>query len=103
VAGSASPLQEAVDRVVGKKPTWDPLNPAQAKGAKPGGTSVGRPSATQSGVGGSAFNESDATQREYYAARILPSSDGIFQLSWQPIKSILLTGGTRATFKDPPA
>lgn len=97
----SSPLQEAVDRVVGKKPAWDPLNPAQAKGAKPGGTSVGRPSAAQSVGGGVAFAEADYTQREYWTAIVINSTDGLFSLEIEPIQSVLLESGDRMTFKRP--
>jgi hypothetical protein len=98
---SSSPLQEAVDRVVGKKPAWDPLNPAQDKGEKPGGTSVGWPSSTQSVGGSSVFAETDYTLRQYWPERVeATSSDGLFVILGTPIKLIETEGGP-ATFKEP--
>lgn len=96
-----SELQKAVEKLILKGPGWVPAPAKPNVGPRPGTVSTGRPASavTRSGF---AFEEKDADKREYYAARMLSSSDGVFQISWQPIKSILLEGGGRATFKDPP-
>jgi hypothetical protein len=100
---SASPLQDAINRLTEREPVWKQFQPKPPVGAKPGARSTGRPSSSSAGSGGAGFDEADAALREYYAPRTLTSSDGIFTISWQPIKSILLEGDVRATFKDPPA
>lgn len=93
-------LQRAVDKLVQREPGWKSATTPPAVGPRPGTVSTGRPSSsTPVGV---FFAEKDAAPREYYDARALTSSDGIFQISWQPIKSILLEGNVRATFKEPP-
>lgn len=96
---SASELKKAVDKLLLKERGWKAATAPPAVGPRPGAVSTGRPSS--SSPVGLAFAEKDAAQREYYDARTLASSDGVFQISWQPIKSILLEGNVRATFKDP--
>lgn len=93
---SAGSLQDALGRLVGEPPGFEPLAPSPPVGERPGAVAVGRPGSS-SGI----FAEKDYSQREHYAARTLVSSDGIFTILWQPIKSILLEDGTRATFKGP--
>lgn len=102
MAAPKSPLQDAIDRLVKREPRWKAFDRKHPVGAAVGGRAVGRPGGATGASGGSGFDEFDAAQREYYPARILTSSDGIFQISWEPIKSILLQGDVRATFKEPP-
>lgn len=99
---SASELQKAVDKLIKREPGWKAATQPPNKGPKPGKVATGYP-ASPAGQqsGGVAFVESDYTQREYWPAINITSSDGLFVLSYQPIKSVLLEGGDRATFKQP--
>lgn len=97
----ASELQNAIDRLVKAEPGWKAFDKKPAVGGKPGAVSTGR------GAGGAAAGalslvESDATLREYYDARTLTTSDGIFSIEWEPIKKMLMIGGGSITFQDPP-
>lgn len=100
--GGASELEKAIDKLMMREKGWKRYKPAPAVGARPGAVTTGRPSGASSVSGSaSAFAEKDYLQREYYAARPLVSSDGIFTIMWQPIKSVLLEDGSRATFREP--
>lgn len=98
---SAAKLQQATNRLVPKTNAGQAAKAApQAKGAKPGQVSTGRPSSGSSGSGGG-FAESDYTLRTYWPAVTYTSSDGLFTVEVQPIKSINLGGSSEMTFKQP--
>lgn len=99
MAVPASPLQEAIERLIKKEPGWRNFAPKPAVGGRPGSVSIGTPGAGADG--GLAFEEDDFEQREYWPERTLLSSDGFFSFSYRPIRSILLKDGTRATFQEP--
>lgn len=97
----ASELQKAIDRLTKAEPDWKAFDKKPAVGGRPGAVSTGR------GVGGASAGalslvESDATLREYHAARTLTTSDGIFSIEWEPIKKVMLVGGGSMQFQDPP-
>ena len=98
----ASELDKAVEKLTTREKGWAKFRRLPAAGARPGTVTTGRPSTTSS-TSSSPFAEKDYAQREHYADRALTSSDGVFTLVWSPIKSILLEGNVRATFKEPPA
>lgn len=99
---NSSELQKAVDKLLLKEPRWKEAITPAAPGGLPGATSTGRPASGTSTSGG-VLDEKDAAAREYYAARPMVSSDGVFTILWQPLKSLLLEDGSRARFKEPPA
>lgn len=96
-------LQKAVQRLVQKEPGWQKFVQPEPRGAKP--AEVGRsasPAASGSGGGGGGtLDELDYSQREYWPVINKVSTDGLFTLQIKPIKSILLSDGSRATFKQP--
>ena len=100
---SAGNLQDALGRLVGEPPGFEPLAPSPAVGERPGAVAVGRPGSSSGNAAPGALAEKDAAAREYYAQRSMTSSDGIITIVWTPIKSVLMEDDTRATFKDPPA
>lgn len=98
----ASELDKAVDKLIKREKRWAEFKRAPAVGERSGAVSTGRPSATASSGGGGAFAESDYTAREYWPERELArTTDGLFVFLGQPIKSIALEGGGKATFKEP--
>lgn len=99
-SAQSSELQKAVDGLIKKEKGWKEFVRKPAVGAKPGGVGVGRPSSAQAGTG---LEESDATQREYFAARTWRSVDGLITFVEEPIKSIALVGGGRFVLDEPPA
>lgn len=100
MAVPASPLQEAVERLLKKEPGWKNFIKKPTVGGRAGSVSVGTPGAGPGGNGG-VFDEADFDQREYWPERTLLSSDGFFSFSYRPIRSILLEDGSRATFEEP--
>ena len=94
---SAAAVADAISRLAGSGPGFEPLAPAAAKGAKPGKISSGRPAETASG----GSEELDYAQREYYAARPLATTDGVFVFMREPIKSVLMVGNYRDRYKEP--
>lgn len=96
-----TPLQQALARLLARDPAWRrALPPADPLGAVARARGVAL--STEQQGGGSAFAEADASKREYWAARTLTTTDGLFTFEVEPIKSILLVSGDRATFADPP-
>lgn len=98
----ATALKKAVQSLLPQQPAFTALGEVPARGARAGAISTGRPSSTGAGTSG-AFVETDASQRQYWSARTLTSSDGLFTIEVQPIRSILLNTGERAQFADPPS
>lgn len=99
---SASELKKAVERFVKKEPGWEPFTLPPEKGAKAQSRSVGRPGASaESSGGGGVITEDDYSQREHWPARTVVTSDYLFAIEYQPIKSLLDVSGDRHTFKEP--
>lgn len=95
---NAAELEKHLRRLLGKGPErFIPLPPSPVRPAVPGGIARGTPG----GSGQSAFIEDDYDDREYYPAQTVRTSDGLFAIEIEPIKSILLTSGDRAQFKSP--
>ena len=98
----ASELDKAIHKLIKREKGWAAFKQAPAVGARPGGISTGRPSATASTGGSGPFAESDYAAREYWPERELArTTDGLFVFLGRPIKSIALEGGGKATFKEP--
>ena len=98
-SSSSNDLQQALDQLLGRRSQgWTPFDPKQPVGGRVGGIGIGSPSSAVSG----SFTELDASRREYYADRVLATTDGVFTSVERHIKSILLVGGERATFDEPP-
>lgn len=98
---SAREIQQAVRRLVGGDQGYKPLDGLPVVGAQPGRVSVGHPGGSSSAAGVS-FTESDYTLRQYWPERVAAtSSDGLFVIIEQPIKSIELIEGGPATFAEP--
>lgn len=95
---AASPFKGALDRFIKDNPGWAPIADGIPQGRKPGQVSTGRPASASSGT---AFEEMDYNSREYYSPRAVTSSDGLFVIELEPIKSMLLVGNNRATFREP--
>lgn len=79
------------------------LDPAEEKAPIEGGIGKGVAAvgsgSTGSNEGGAAqglITETDVDLREYYAEQIVSSSDGLFQLSLEPIKKIVFEDATGA-------
>lgn len=98
---SSKSLQQSIERLVTKDPGWHPLGTAPAVGARPASKAVGRPGGTQQTSGSFDFIETLYSAREYWPAVQVTSSDGVFTLEIEPIKSILLDTGERAQFQEP--
>lgn len=101
---SASGLQQAAKRLTAKSKGFEPVKTVPNKGARPGERSTGRPSAStgQTATATGSFEESDFALRTYWGPAVLTSSDGIFTIEVEPIKSIALTGGGVFNFQAPP-
>lgn len=97
---SAAKLQQAASRLVVSTGAAKARSAPQAKGAKAGAVSTGRPSSGGSGSG-SSLAESDFTLRQFWPTVNFSSSDGLFTVQVQPIKSINLGGSKVMTFKQP--
>ncbi|THF60899.1 hypothetical protein [Pseudothauera rhizosphaerae] len=99
---TASDLGRSLRRLIPRDPTHrrtlEPASPAQPI---PSTRGVSLTAQQAAGSGGGAFEEDDASQREYWPVRTITSSDGLFVLEVEPLKSILLKDGSRATFGDP--
>ncbi|WP_341928785.1 hypothetical protein [Methyloversatilis discipulorum] len=76
-----------------------PFEEKPAKGAKP--PAVARAKAQSSGGGGGDLSELSATSRTYWPAQTIVSSDGIFSVQIDPIKSVTLTDGRKINFAEP--
>lgn len=98
---SAAAVADAISRLAGSGPGFEPLAPAAAKGAKPGKISSGRPAETATATASGGSEELDYAQREYYAARPLATTDGVFVFMREPIKSVLMVGNYRDRYKEP--
>lgn len=98
---AASELQKAVEKLVKREPGWKAFEPPPNVGARPGEVSKGRP-ASSSPSSAATLEESDAALREYFSARMLTSSDGLFTIEVRPIKKIVLVGNGAFIFKEPP-
>lgn len=97
-------IKDSVRALAGGEAGYRPLASVPPVGARPGGVAVGRPGAGTGGQGQAvgAFTETDYTLRQYWPERVTAtSSDGLFVLLDQPIKSIDLEQGGPATFKEP--
>ena len=103
MAESSDDLQKALEKLLRGGGGWAPFEKKQPVGGRLGGLGVGLPSSGTGGGGGGGFAESDASLREYYADRVITTSDGVFTSVERHIKSIALAGGGRATFDEPPA
>lgn len=82
----------------GERPVFQPK---RAQGAKP--PAVGKGKAAAAGSGGSSgdLSELSATSRTYWPAQTIVSSDGIFSVQIDPIKSVTLTDGRKINFAEP--
>ena len=102
---AASELQKAVEKLIKTEPGWKAFEPVAPVGGRAGAVSTGRPSSASptSAPLSPTLEESDAALREYFGARLLTSSDGLFTIELRPIKKIVLTGDGALIFKDPPA
>lgn len=101
---SAREIQTAVRRLVGGDQGYKTLDPVPVVGAQPGSVSVGHPGGGGTAAASSvvAFAESSYALREYWPERVAAtSSDGIFVVMDEPIKTVALEGGEFATFKEP--
>ncbi len=96
---SGADLRDAGRRLTGDGRAFQALKPAPGKGGKPGTVSTGRPASGGGQTTG--FAESDYTQRQYWPAVTLTSTDGIFTLQVEPIKQLSLDSGAVFTFKQP--
>lgn len=100
MAAGASELQKAVDKLLKREPRWKEAIRPPDKGAKAGGTGVGRPS---SGTAVIELIEDDASTRQYHETpHVLRSSDGIITIEVEPIKQINLRGGIPFQLAEPP-
>lgn len=99
----ASPMRDALARFLKDNPGWQPIADAIPKGRRPGEVATGRPSTSASNSTGGGFKESDYALREYHAAVVKSTSDGVFTFQVEPIKSVTLVGGGKAEFEPPPA
>ncbi|WP_068634723.1 hypothetical protein [Thauera butanivorans] len=99
-APNSSALEKALQRLLEREPGWKHFVRPEAKGARPAAVGTGVP-ADGGAQGGGVFDEADAALRTYYPARTLTSTDGLFTFRIEPIKSLRLTSGHNATFKDP--
>ena len=97
-ATNSSALEKALQRLLEREPGWKHFGQPEPKGARPAAVGVGVPAT--SGQGG-AFDEKDAALRTYYPVKTLISTDGLFTLQIEPIKSIRLVSGDDAKFKEP--
>lgn len=101
-ASKADPglLEKALRRLVEQSPNgWAKFQKPEAKGARPGTVGTGVPAAA--GTTSAGFEEEDAALRTYWPAKTLTSTDGLFQLQVEPIKTIRLRSGDTATFDNP--
>lgn len=96
-------LEKALERLLDKKGGWSKLDDRPAVGGRPGGVGVGLPGSAPSVGGIVSLEEKDAAAREYFPARMLLTTDGIFAFSESHIKSILLVDDSRFVLKEPPA
>ena len=86
------------------------LKALEPRGALPGKKAVAqysRPSTTGTGGIASPVTEADASAREYWPERLVPSSDGLSWLRWKPLKKIVMQDANGEPvileFKDVPA
>lgn len=98
---SASDLRDAVRRIVGERAGVALLKPAPEKGARPGVVATGRPSSAGNTANTESLVELDFDQREYWAEVAIDTSDGIFTLTVEPIKRVVLEGDRVFDFKQP--
>lgn len=75
------------------------FSPAPAVGGRAAQGAVAWPGSSSGG--GGAFDELDYASREYWTTVDVHSTDGLLTIQERPIKSILLTDGSRARFKEP--
>lgn len=92
-------LEKALRRIVQEQKGWAKFVPPEAKGARPGTVGTGVPASA--GEGGATIEEEDASLRTYWPAKTLTSTDGLFTLQVEPIKSLRLRSGDDATFDNP--
>lgn len=92
-------IKQSVQALADPARAAQPLPPAPAVGAKPGAVGVGRQQASVGG--GGELEEADYTQREYWTTVNVMSTDGLLTIQEYPIKSVLLTNGSRFPFKQP--
>lgn len=96
----ADKLQRALQRLVDSGRDFEPFEPLPERGERPPTRSVGAPGGNPR-RSSSGFVEADYLEREYWPAQEIESSDGIFTLEVEPIRSILLDSGERAEFAEP--
>ncbi len=97
-------IQDAVRRLIPPEPAQRPFDRPPAPPAPvPKVRGVALSSSAQPSPGnGGAFAESDYTARQYWPERVAAiSSDGLFVIMEEPIKSIAMTDGPPATFAEP--
>lgn len=99
----SSPLQDAIDRLIKREPGWEKFKRPPDKGGRPGAVATGRPSATGGSGQQVTLEELDASLREYWGAKILTSSDGLFTIEVEPLKKLRLKDGSDFLFAEPPA
>ncbi len=101
-----SELAKAIERLMQREPGWRNFSARPAQPAKlapiPAARGVAMSATSVPASGGAGFDEADASQREYWPARQLITTDGLFVFEVEPIRSVLLVGGNRATFAEPP-
>lgn len=102
MAGDSDLLQKAIDRLMRAEPAWKKFERKPEVGDKPGAVSTGSAAGSAGGSGGPSLIESDASKREFYAARTLTTSDGIFTIEQPVIKKLYLVGGGSIQFGEPP-
>lgn len=98
---SARALEQSLVRLVGAGEGYKPLTGAPAVGSRPGGVSTGRPAGAATQAGAVIFAEGDVTLREYWPKVTYTSTDGLFVIEAEPIKTIYMEDGSTATFKEP--
>ena len=100
MAASSSELQKAVDKLIKREAGWKAFDKKPQVGPRPGTKTVGRPSGTQQ-TSALVLEEADYTTREYWAPRIVQSTDGILVWYEEPIKKIVLVGDQSFLFAEP--
>jgi hypothetical protein len=99
-ATNSSALEKALQRLLEREPGWKNFIRPENKGARPAAVGTGLPATSEQQRGG-AFEEEDAALRTYYPVKTLTSTDGLFTLQIEPIKSIRLSSGDDAKFAEP--
>lgn len=95
-------LDAAVNRLKVRERGWAKATEPPGKGERPPSRGKGLPAAAgASSSGPVALAEADYSMREYWPVVHVTSSDGLFVIEIEPIRSILLESGDLITYKQP--